>query len=447
MRRAALLLALVACDEPARLTAPGVLEGAVLHARGYEAAGASMFRTWFDTALGFECRFEPAVDGEYRCLPTWQGGYAIHAFLDAACSQAAVVRPACATDMFVAGDEQPTTACEGAVGRPVYLVEAPRAEPAYFELVQGVCVPRTAGSGEVVAPRGGEVAATAFVRAKLGITLDVGARLSLYGFVSDDGAREPLTAWDRDRVAECTIDPVTKRCEPYETADLSRYSADASCSIAAATSSGSLRQCIAPSAVVAYDQAGDDAFWEIGAALATAYSTDGGTCGPASPSGVLFYAIGPELPDTAFEETVEARDGSGQVQAVRYTSADGRTVGMDFGFRDTGRGDAKCFPTPMSDGVARCTPGVGTSPYFTDAACSDPVIRGFVPEPVLIRDPGSTVCAPRYLLNEPGEIYVGPLYHWESYDGGNCVQAPDDPGNEYRRLGAPITDLPVVEPR
>ena len=38
MRRAALLLALVACDEPARLTAPGVLEGAVLHARGYEAA-------------------------------------------------------------------------------------------------------------------------------------------------------------------------------------------------------------------------------------------------------------------------------------------------------------------------------------------------------------------------------------------------------------------------
>src|SRR5688572_20672983 len=85
--------AAVACGDNSRPDVD-VSGGRRLEPRFWDAGdGARVFRAWFDRALGVECRFGPATDGSYRCVPL--EARTDVAFADSACTRLLTIAPAC----------------------------------------------------------------------------------------------------------------------------------------------------------------------------------------------------------------------------------------------------------------------------------------------------------------------------------------------------------------
>ncbi len=443
----------------------GIRDGTRLVARYFVAEGAAVFRIWHDTERTMDCTFQPASDGEYRCLPTGLDARYAYKYADAACTHPVVVAARCQLPRYAFGREMATARCNRHSGRAVFAVGSARRSRFVFDVYNGMCNRSILSERDVAYELGDTLPATDFVAAQLGATTS--DALAPYAFTADDGAIQADTAWDAVRGGECdvrgtsdvrgTTEPV--RCTPINVAwhDDDVW-AEAACSIHAAVDFGQNRPCTTPTAIKGYNAAGVDAYFrEIGAPVPAAdvhVTDDANACMPRPPAMTAepddYYLEGPVIPDDAFSVMSRVLDGGGRVRAERYTDAAGHDLAAAREFYDT-LAKQKCTPYRFLDGTLRCIPYFSffvSPPHghgrYADAACTQPIALNEAtspPPPVIVvlhesRDACDAV--PYDATHAAGPPHTGDLFY-----GRACTPLVRDPSLTYYTLGAAI-ELPLI---
>ncbi|MBA3396852.1 MAG: hypothetical protein H0T89_29750 [Deltaproteobacteria bacterium] len=452
--------ALAGCGDNSsgRLEAVGIRDGTRLVARFLVAEGAAVFRHWHDVERGMDCAFEPASDGEYRCLPIGPDAtYINYEYADAACSQPVVLAPRCQAPRYAFSHAMATARCNRPSGRAVFSVGPARASRTVFVYRDGVCQEAFTidiDSTDALYDLGDKLPATDFVAAQLGPASS--DALASYTFTADDGAVQADTTWDAARAGECHASERTDppRCVPLEVAlHYDHVWADAACTIQAAVDLAQLRPCAAPTAIVGF---GSDSFHfrELGAAVPAAdvHVTDmANVCtGRTNTDGDDYYLEGLVIPDDQFPRVTRVLDGTGRLRAERYTDADGNPLAAARGFYDTLAAN-RCSPYRFPDGTLRCVPynvsfvpAPQTGGYFADAACTQPVVTEQATSPppsvIVVGHAQRDVCdAVNYAaVHAAGPPHTGALFHTT-----DCTPVSRDQGVAYYTLGAAI-ELPRV---
>ncbi len=452
--------ALAGCGDNAsgRPAVAGIRDGTRLVARYLAADGAAVFRIWHDTERGIDCAFQPASDGEYRCLPNWPDvTYANDEYADASCTQPVVRAPRCQAPRYAFGRAMATARCNKPSGRAVFAVGPARASRTVFVYRAGVCQEAfTIGAADALYDLGDKLPATDFVAAQLGPASS--DALAPYTFTADDGAIQADAVWDAVRGGECggggRAEP--PRCRPSEVAlHYDFVWADAACSIQAAVDLSQNRPCATPTAIVGFG-AGPN-LRELGARVPAAdvhHTNMDNVCTLAPPQMTSdpndFYLEGAAILDDTLPVMSRVLDGAGRVRAERYADAAGHPLAASRGFYDTVV-DEHCYPSQFLDGTVRCVPNstayadaAGSGGIYADAACTQPIAAYDAAAPpmpaiVVTHAPRDACDAVLYdATHAAGAPYTGALF-----GGRDCTPLERNALLTYYTLGAAI-ELPLI---
>ncbi|MEO8552864.1 MAG: hypothetical protein ABI678_22955, partial [Kofleriaceae bacterium] len=369
-------------------------------------------------------------------------------FGDAACTAPiASVSPCATVPRFVLGPER-SLAC-GDTGRPVFAVDQPTADQAYYYTDATGCHLGINSTPNVLYALH-EVAVDKFVAADL--VHEGPGPLQVYAFHAEDGAIEATSTWDVARDAECHgLDfATTARCEPNEIAlAYDTLWADPTCSIPAAVDLSRVRPCATPSAVLAYLDGDAREYHEIYDRIAGAYTSSAGTCSAASGlPGDVFYGQGPVIPTESFVQLDRVLDGTGRARAIRYEATPGTSLALASQFQDTTIGEL-CMPLRFTDGTTRCVTAYyataqTTGGAYSDASCTQPLATmttGTAAHAILVehRDP-------RCEETEYEAFALGTPYTGAVYGGPACQPLDPTPFTTYLTIGDEL-DLPVLTER
>lgn len=361
--------------------------GSRLRAEVLRAGDVVRFEQFFDTERNELCSFWETIPGEYRCLPNWS----VAKYADSTCGTPAVAHlSSCSSDLKYAVVTAPPTDCAVQNRVPaIYPVGDVAEGETYQKHVDGQCTQEPRPEGTVRRTLGPAIPLTAFVKATSAPT-NVSADLAVERFIGEDGSeltRERLI--DRTRDARCESwvvgapNATITVCIPdppiYAFEDTSRW-ANASCSEPAARAFAPAG-CLSKSVVVRRTPIDAGAcgphvavtLHERGDVLTTLYEGDG--CSAAAPPlDALFFAVGQELPASAFPTIDETLFGTGRLRLMAYAKA-GVALGTS-SFYDMNT-EGPCVPASFTDGKLRCLPRTARASApkdrFKDPACLEPI--------------------------------------------------------------------------
>jgi len=431
--------------------------GARLRARVLDAdGGATVFETWFDSELEQACSFLPAEDGFLRCLP-WDAALATHftatdgAYLDAACSEAVhLVRADVSAPALVLGDLTAGSDCaERGPPLPVYELGSPLPRPDRVFVRDGdACDGFSLDSSIDVYSLGANVAAERFVGAEE-VRAPTGERLAVRVLLADDGAREPIGAYDTVHDEPCSLPPLGSQdglCLPERIAWSIGNFADEACTEPVAYTSSlapggsSDPSCPPPSIVVepsGQQGAPSVALFEVGEPRVSEFVRDPatGACSPLASSAHLDFLVGAPIPTTAFASLTERRVGTGGLQ-IGYTATEQGTLLLPNGDLFDGQLGVPCSVARDCDGARRCRPILpSAAPVYADPDCDRSPLAvlsraalGDQPPPVAVEfrsDPSCEIAsASFYRLGAPSDAtkLFHPVPAATGEGPGDCVE-------------------------
>ena len=412
--------------------------------------GATLFQSWHDSDLGFDCFFAPLGDGSLRCVPSADGSGEL-AYLDAACTQQALVLtdtpPSSYVSVLASQPEGPW--CGGSpdpMSETVTVYTVGGAQPAstsIFVMSSGSCVPATQGNS-LVFPAS-EADPTTFVGARA--VVESRGALDSRILVADDGATELAGILDHATGAPCVMPdslysigdgPVTLRCISPSVAWDGFYDSS-SCSGPREAYIGA--GCAPPPlAVSALDAAcGPLPVFALGAVdpAVTPYYGSDGACTAFSYSSLDFYPETAPADLSAYPALGEARLGTGRLELPLVTAAgDGRALAVETlrttnglpAFFDTAR-DKPCGATTFAGALVYCvTAGTAQLTAFADAACTQPLAQ----TPLGCDPPTEAIDGLNMKVVAISGPWTGPVYQMQS----SCT--PVAPTGAYYTVGAAI---------
>jgi hypothetical protein len=367
------------------------------------ADGAEQFAGWHDTLLGEDCSFAVAADGRPRCLPSGptvgaQGVVGIGVlpiFADASCTQPAYWGPSSCTSAPTTIAVADPTAC---VVRTHVLSAGAQVTTAYSN-TSGTCSP--IGFTGSLYLGGAEVAASAFVGATLSsrpaaggvIENDLTGDDGSLGFQSFTDATTGLFcqfALGTDSQYHCLPDldsnvGVDTGAFADSTCSSPAFSFLASCPAPTVGTSTQLPSCVPSLTEVVH----------LDTTLVTALYTNenpSSTCSATSAqAGIEYLTGGVAYAPSAFgSATLMAASGATRLSEYDYVTPAGLVQAVPTGsdpsfpptptFHDTSL-NLDCDLETASDGQVRCLPWnvaqtVGGNGYFSDSACTQPVLWG-----------------------------------------------------------------------
>ncbi len=363
--------------------------GRRLRAEVLRSGDAARFEQFFDTERNELCSFWETSPGEYRCLPTW----AVAKYAERECGTPAIAHIwSCSGHIKYAVVTEAPTGC-GVQRRvtAIYPVGDVAPAGASYELNEGRCTEAAPPDGFARRTLGPAIPLTEFVKAT-SAPANVAEDLAVERLVGEDGSelsRDLLI--DRIRGGRCEILRVgglgasSIACIPAHPARMIAGEgpwADAECSAPAAL--GAAPEGCAPGQVVVRQEQTTGAcgvesvstLAERGEALSTIYSGPECSGGAPGPDAHIF-AVGPELPASAFPAIDEMFFGTGPLRTKAFAKA-GVAVGRST-FYDTSS-ESACMPAAFADGKLRCVPD-GARRYtfrdhFKDPLCSQPIHVG-----------------------------------------------------------------------
>lgn len=351
--------------------------------------------TWIDSELSTPCHFQPASDGETRCLPYDVGGANLH-YSAADCSAAFVTFDStryCSNTIAEATGEYFTSfsACR----YEVYRVLGPVTESTPFDGPAMSCSVRdpaqfadgTQVFGVEYMPPERFVARHAVVEAE-----DRAPGLRVVRLEADDGSWMASGFRDSVRDAPCVVlgDAYAEpgRCAPVPRVAVEEY-VDAQCSqFGVFRRSGEVDECgevpeVVPSAlarsVPSEDECGPasiELYEALEPVLTDHYERVGGSCNRVGDAPLEMYPAGPLLDLSTFPLLDEVSLGSGLLN-VSFFTVDGAPLVPSGSLVDAETGET-CRDERFTDGVVRCVPPTTwahSNVLFADATCSErPII-------------------------------------------------------------------------
>jgi|GEM_PF-2072491 len=418
-----------------------VLSGTRLHRRELETSdGASAETSLWDSALAVPCSFEPASDGESRCIPDLHGTVM---FADPQCTQ-----PVIAAYWSCVGDDlryARRSVAEGDCDRSVETYAAIEGEDPVlrpvFWLREGDCV-ADGTRQSVLAQRLPDSDLVRATRIESPRTQGMSMRMLL----AEDGAVWPETVIDQGRGEPCSPDRESERCVPASAGWFSERDLlhDASCEQRAvevdACQGSTLRGRESTCAPMAFYEHGE----EVGA-LAQRGLDD--ICEPLEDVTGTHVTVGAAIPIETFPPAEVATVGEGRIREQRMVDTAGDSLVTGLGGRrlyDTAL-DLLCHPMRMADGTIRCLPPVLTLhaySLYADDQCTEPVVAAYADACDGTTIPASYAAAFEscgevssiYTLDE--ELGAEQVY-WDG--GGTCSPAPSSIADPpHFRLGEAV---------
>lgn len=368
---ASILLACASCVSGAIYADDGSFyrAGSRLRPIVLEVGGIRVLHGWFDTLFGVECSFpdtrsRPDPEGAYYCEPALgTHSSAFGPFEDRACTLPVAL---------VSDNPLPWVAVlpvDACAEKTRYHLVGPVAEGPFWAKTESGCEPYMPGPGEVFVRLGPEVTPP-FVSAREHVT-NRGARIEAIVRVADDGSREIVGAYDRDRDEpvdpQRTTDGVLRwlprrqafagglghaECEGVA----SKLRHNASCPMKVVTSLPPSMGCGFVVSAIGRELLGDERRRRCGDGDAELY----------------LFEVGPELPPATFVETTTTLVGEGRIR-LRAHAADGAGAVVPDALFDTETNEP-CIPALAVDGVLRCLPYDVAPARFADAACTAPAV-------------------------------------------------------------------------
>jgi hypothetical protein len=442
-------------DGAAALPRPDYRSGTRLRAMIYKTSdGDKLWHHWYDSQLKIPCAMQLGADGQMRCLPN---EYASQFSDDQCKTPVLAVGPTCATPAYAIQ----TNDCDGAT---LYKV-GDKTTPARIYLRSGTtCMDAGApGEGSLYAltplPASTAVAAKEVHDAR-------GSDLMETYLEAEDGALQPVSAYDPARKSDCAPGAVADRCTPSNVAYVSsavQYWADMGCStsrLAARFGCASKMPVAVGLLLTSTDACGNVtanySFAEIGAETAAASFVSNG--GQACQTNTLkspnprLYPVGAAIAPTTMPKMGNLDVGAGRVK-VRYQVDGAGNKIHAASLYDSTRKEI-CQATPTSSGL-RCIPTADQASSFSDDKCDRPLIFANKPlascpprmPPAFVRSGGWTTCSNQ--ITPVRYFAVGAkLDHAMVYYGGgtNCDAANGVSGVDfYDSTEIPVTDFGSLE--
>jgi hypothetical protein len=446
-------------DDSARSGTPAYVSGSRLRARVYDAGDARVFVAWHDSQRDEDCSFARATDGQWRCLP----GAGSAAYLDPDCTTPVVVISTSGPlPRSVRGPSQGFDGCDADTALyPVYGLGAATTTATTYQPVGSNCQATTVDSTQTVFAVGPAVDPAEFVGAVI-VDEARGRRLAAQLFRADDGAQQIVSIFDTHRNQVCALPPLnleTGPCLPTDLAYAIGEFADAACSepsgFAYAMTSSSGAACPAPSVALSFtfSACGDVTlgFNQLGDVVQTVFVTDSnGQCVAKTPEAIhVNHLLGPAIAASEFVTLFHDAVGSGRLRSREIAVSGGGRFMTDYRPFFDAQLDAPCEPTPFCDGSTRCLPDLpSSSPYFTDAACTQPIAlvsentacSTATPPTRVIVDPTGSDCYGPASIYELGAAFDPPAVWTKSPTDGSCVSTSVDQGTGFRfhALGAAL---------
>ncbi|MBL8626543.1 MAG: hypothetical protein JNK64_34825 [Myxococcales bacterium] len=419
---------LAACGDDAPAARDHFTSGTRLRAQWWEfAGGTTLFRGFVDTARGEPCWFDELVgpSGVDRCLPSG----ALTFFRRSATSFA---DPACTEPVVSASGAEPAVLAvpdDACASEPALFELGPVAATHYRRDAGGACVVETAGLFHTLGPA---IPLDRFAAATPTVE-PAGGRIDGYALVADDGARQVIGGWDRDRGERVVDSPELPdgRWSPrgIAYADVGVF-ADAGCTRAVARKYGDSAVCPVTTIL------GAGGHWAAGARIdpRALFRRDGaGACVAFSDDrGDLFFEIGAPIAADAFAPLRTVAAGAGRVRRQDAAGPDGAPIlpRWEAPLLDTATAQP-CAVRVASDGVARCLPQRYDGGYFADAACTQPVLQASAPPAlVAIEDRAAAM----FVVRPVGAPYAAATVYVQQPTG--CTGVPRVDGFDYFLLGA-----------
>jgi hypothetical protein len=351
--------------------------------------------TWIDSELSTPCHFQPASDGETRCLPYDVGGANLH-YSAADCSAAFVTFSStqyCSNTIAEATGEYFTmfTACR----YEVYRLSGSVTEPTPFEGAETSCRVRepmqfpdgTQFFGVEYMPPERFVARHRVVEAE-----DRAPGLRAVRLEGNDGSW--IVSGFRDSVRDAPCAPLGDayaepgRCAPAPRAAVDEY-VDAQCShLGVFRRNGEIDECgevpeVAPRAlarsVPSEDECGPasiELYEALDPVLTDRYERVGGSCNRVGDEPLEMYPAGPQIDVSTLPLVDEVSLGSGHLN-FGFFAIDGVPLVPSGSLVDAETGEG-CRDELFTDGVVRCVPPrtwTSSNVLFADATCSEqPII-------------------------------------------------------------------------
>jgi hypothetical protein len=440
---------------------PMYRSGSRLRARVLDAGGVAVaFEGFRDAALGRDCEFRLAEDGEYRCLPVSSGSIY---FLDPDCTRpayrASANTVACSetTEPYAVAEFRVFGVCASTPWSRVFRVGERRdAAFAYASTTHGCAPIGTLDCLREVEP----LEPAALVRADLALE-PAGEGFAIERFAAEDGASAIHALRDVRHAEQCSVQPELRSdtCLPLPAAQLvadvlpnaRQLYSDATCSAARALIDNARDTCTPPSLVVLREPTVCGTFepkpYEVGAAHDTGFADDGSGCRAfAVAAGQKLYEVGAEL-NIAARPAVQLASGNGERLLLRYyATTTGVPVQYDVPSFYDGQLLARCLPQPASDGTTRCVPDgsieIQPTGPFEDAECKQQLVAvqnpnrpnacGLVPE-FAKRVEGDKLASVHALTR-----LTGATEHVYFQSNGECTARGTKPGTSYYQVGDPL---------
>lgn len=362
--------------------------GTRLRAMVYAIPGVRVWHGWFDEDLGVECAFVRAEDGKIRCLPTTPA----NRFATSVCSKdpvGYVNDGGCALPKFVSGvtDDCGTTAAY-TLGAATTISKAFPLNP--YPNSRYCMLQKTGdeqGYALVKRPDSDFVAATVVVENR---TADLGVSY----YQTDDGARQPVGAYDLMRAHACDpagVDPLYHSapafdhvCAPTPRAAAGTLFSDNACTHMV----GAIDKCLGSQVgavevtTVTVSPLGDPttdvSLANVGppASVASLFSS-GQACTPVTDTSTPYwqsrdyFTVGSTIAPSELPVVGTADFGSDRVKARYYASSDGKPLTF-IGFYDTTLA-LRCSAILTDDAGVRCFPDDTIDTLYTDDKCTVPI--------------------------------------------------------------------------
>jgi hypothetical protein len=456
--RAAVLSALTSvaavtgCSSAQPTTTSGMFHsGARLRARVVDGGGGAVaFVGWQDAVLETSCVLAVASDGSTRCLPaSTQPAF----FFDAACTERAATFSAGTTPPPFVSVADDVKRCDRRFLLHAFRVGEARATTRIYAGGGGKCGVSPLLPDEEAYALSPEVPPRTFVEARR-VTEARGAGLDANVFVTDDGARQVDSAFDKQRGATCGVPRgingelvAPARCIPLEGAYDGFY-ANATCTGERVAYTGNVEGCPAPTTAIQLrstcDGAASLSLWALGPQTsAPAHYVSGAACETLAPIGLRLYPEVAPLDLAAFPALATVAIGSGRLRNVLLTASDDARAlaeqrpGELF---DTTR-SAFCTPAAFADGSVRCIDDTAAALNgdFADDACTNEIALA-----------GGRCAKPAYAFSQDASRAVVVTERIDATtvyrrSRGRCEARPAADGDVFWLTGAP-TELDAAFP-